>query len=81
MIVEHFDIPANCSIPRKVSCYVTMSECKDGTYTFYVKVSVMNSTGKWFGTTVTSVRGITDDDQPMQLRKNLRLLAEARLCK
>lgn len=81
MITENFDIPANCKIPRKVSCYVQMTECKDGMYNFHVKVSVMNNTGRWFGTTVMIVRGVTDDDKPLELRKNLRLLAEARLCK
>lgn len=80
VIVEYSEIPAGVMLPRKPTCYVTLGpQAKDGTYSMFVKVSVCNAQGRWYGCTVLTARGFTDDDRPMELRKNLRTLAELRV--
>lgn len=80
MNIEYCDIPAGEKLARNPTCYVQIGpQAKDGTYSMFVKVSVCNKQGRWYGHTVLKARGFTDDDRPMELRKNLRTLAEIRV--
>ena len=80
MNFEYCEIPAGEKLARKPTCYVSIgAQTKDGSYTMYVKTSVCNKQGRWYGFTVLKVRGVTDDDRPLELRKNLRTLAEIRV--
>lgn len=82
MKIEHVGLPAKDSgvfVPKKRSFYISKGKGKNGTFTLLVKVSVCNSSGppyKWRGHTVIFVFGVTAKDDEMELRKNLRILAE-----
>lgn len=84
MKTEHIGLPAKDSgvfVPKKRSFYISMGKRDgDGSYTLSAKVSVCQSNGppyRWRGHTVILMTGVTDKDNVMELRKNLRVLAEA----
>lgn len=81
MKVEHVGLPAPGSgvfVPKKRNFYISMVDmATDGSYSLAVRVSVMHSANRWRAHTVMLARGVTDADNPMELRKNLRILAEA----
>lgn len=84
MKIEHVGLPGKDSgvfVPKKRSFYISkVKVVENGDFTLQVKVSVCNSSGlpyKWRGHTVIFVFGVTAKDDEMELRKNLRILAEA----
>lgn len=81
MKIEHIGLPAPGSgvfVPKKRRFYISMrNKGVDGSYSLLVNVSVMPSANRWRGHTVMMATGVTDNDNPMELRKNLRILAEA----
>lgn len=80
MITEHFELPAGVFVPKAPSFYVSMGPVgEDGSYSLTCKVSVCNAAHRWRGAALIKLSGVTDNDNPMELRKNLRLLAAARL--
>lgn len=84
MKIEHIGLPApgnGVFVPKKRSFYISKGKVvENGTFTLLVKVSVCNSSGppyRWRGHTLIFVFGVTAKDDEMELRKNLRILAEA----
>lgn len=84
MKIENVGLPApgnGVFVPKNRKFYISKSKLlENGDFTLMVKVSVCDKSGppyKWRGHTVIFVFGVTAKDDEMELRKNLRILAEA----
>lgn len=75
---EWFAVPADCTKPKQIRPYITAKLAKDGTRTLYGRISVRNGTGHWFGCNVLIMRDVTEQEDTMLLRRNLRGLMEVR---